>query len=74
MSLPREFPDFDEPNEDDEIFAEGMVVILEQAYSDTGAESPTDVLLARLAVELAAIRVILDARLPPPDPERPAWV
>ncbi len=61
MTLPYEY---EEPwNEDDRLFAEGMEAILHQAYHSEGVDHTHEVLLARIAVELHAIRCILDQRL-----------
>lgn len=74
MALPVEY---DEPwNEDDRLFADGMEAILTQAYNAEGLDGDDYVLqalLARIAVELHAIRDMLDHRLPWPEEEPQPW-
>jgi len=75
--MPAEWSPLDEDehwNEDDELFASAMSLILEQAYEATGADHTHEILLARIAVELGAIRQILDARLPNGSDGDPAWL
>lgn len=69
MSLPTAWDGFP-ANEDDEMFGECMVAILEQAYASKGVDDPQDALLARIATELGIIREIL-TRMEEADEDRP---